>query len=119
LTSEFKCDKDKVAKKETPEEIKVSYQTFVKFTGEMVKPEASAVEAMELDLSTGYFDTGSQKNCSLTEWSLTKVKSKDDTELASTSWAEIFLFDNTTQKLKVKEFGGADLTTLGETKLIF
>jgi hypothetical protein len=63
LITEAKCDKAKVAIKEAPTEIKVSYQTFVKLTGVMVKPEASSVEAQELDLSTGYFDTGSDKNC--------------------------------------------------------
>jgi hypothetical protein len=98
-------------------QVNVTYETYVPLTGPNVS--ATAVEAQELDLSTGVFDTAAVKNCSLDLWSLTKVNSSDDTEIAEASWTTILKFDSETKKLSVQAYSGADTTLLNGAKLIF
>lgn len=56
----FQCTKAKILNMPTPKAITANYKTIVPLKGD---PYSSTVAPVELDMKTGFFDTGA--NCSL------------------------------------------------------
>ena len=62
-------------------------------------------------MSAGYFDTPGTANCSLSNFTLTKVVEKDSVTLIDpTIWREVINFDPATKKLKIDKYAGLNVT---------
>lgn len=97
----------------------MTYESTITTAGVKTLPEASVVETMTLDMSKGFFDTNKTANCSLKDFTLTKVLTADDKELENSKWANIIAFDSATKVLTIKGYGGADVADFHEAKLMW
>lgn len=70
-------------------------------------------------MSTGFFDTALHKNCTLTNFTLTKVRTLLGEEVPNTTWAEIFTYDPQTMAVTLDNYAVEDVTEIAEVNLVF
>ena len=87
----------------------MAYETKVPLQGPNEVNEA--VEPVNLDMNTEYFDTPGTTNCSLSNYTLTRVVEKDSVTLIDpTIWSEVLIFDPETKILKIDKYAGLNVT---------
>lgn len=114
---EFKCSNTSIVT--PPKELPVMRAEFIRYDWFTGKITFDKIKPVTLSMVTGFFDTGLHTNCSLTNFTLTKVKNLLGEEVPNTTWTKFFAYDQATKVLTLDNYAVENVSEIADVSLVF